>query len=119
LSGGGADVAIEALGTQERFENCPRCLRSGGTLSSLGVYSRKLQLPYDAFFAAGTGDYRIATTLCPVAKNACAVCTATVRSERVDLRPLFMHTFNLDLIVEAYDLFGARRDGLMKVAIKP
>src|SRR5207248_4380373 len=51
---GGVDVAIEALGLQETFENCLRCLRPGGTLSSLGVYSGKLQLPYDAF-AAGIG----------------------------------------------------------------
>ena len=30
--GGGADVAIEALGLQETFENSLRCLRPGGTL---------------------------------------------------------------------------------------
>ena len=39
LTGGGADVAIEALGTQQTFESALRCLRPGGTLSSLGVYS--------------------------------------------------------------------------------
>ena len=38
--------------------------------ASLGVYSGKLQVPYDAF-AAGLGDYRIITTLCPAAKNGC------------------------------------------------
>ncbi len=42
LTDGGADVAIEALGTQETFENALRCLRPGGTLSGLGVYSGKL-----------------------------------------------------------------------------
>jgi threonine dehydrogenase-like Zn-dependent dehydrogenase len=68
LTGGGADVAIEALGTQATFEAALRSLRPGGTLSSLGVYSGKLQLPYDAF-AAGIGDYRIATTLCPGGKE--------------------------------------------------
>ena len=45
LTGGGADVAIEALGLQEAFENALRSLRPGGTLSSLGVYSGKLQVP--------------------------------------------------------------------------
>jgi threonine dehydrogenase-like Zn-dependent dehydrogenase len=45
LTGGGADVAIEALGLQATFENALRCLRAGGTLSSLGVYSGKLQVP--------------------------------------------------------------------------
>src|SRR6476660_5941783 len=68
LTGGGADVAIEALGTQVTFENCLRSLRPGGTLSSLGVYSGKLAVPYDAF-GAGIADYRIITTLCPGGKD--------------------------------------------------
>jgi hypothetical protein len=34
----------------------------------LGVYSGKLQVPYDAF-AAGIGDYKIVTTLCPGGKE--------------------------------------------------
>jgi threonine dehydrogenase-like Zn-dependent dehydrogenase len=37
----------------------------------------------------------------------------------VDLRPLLTHSFKLDQIGEAYELFGDRRDGVMKVAIKP
>ena len=57
LTGGGADVTVEALGTQGTFENALRCLRPGGTLSSLGVYSGKLEMPYDAF-AAGLGGHR-------------------------------------------------------------
>jgi alcohol dehydrogenase len=68
LTGGGADVAIEALGTQQTFEHSLRCLRPGGTLSSLGVYSGKLSMPYDAF-SAGLGDHRIVTTLCPGGKE--------------------------------------------------
>jgi alcohol dehydrogenase len=38
---------------------------------------------------------------------------------RVDLTPLLTHTFSLDRIGEAYDLFGSRRDGVLKVAIRP
>ena len=68
LTGGGVDVAIEALGTQTTFENALRVLRPGATLSSLGVYSGKLQVPYEAW-AAGIGDHRIVTTLCPGEKS--------------------------------------------------
>jgi threonine dehydrogenase-like Zn-dependent dehydrogenase len=118
LTGSGADVAIEALGLQETFENCLRCLRPGGTLSSLGVYSGKLQMPYDAF-AAGLGDYKIVTTLCPGGKERMRRLMAMVQSGRFDPTPLLTHTFSLDHIVEAYDLFGSRRDGVLKVAIKP
>ena len=118
LTGGGADVAIEALGLQETFENCLRCLRPGGTLSSLGVYSGKLQVPYDAF-AAGIGDYKIVTTLCPGGKERMRRLMLMVQANRFDPLPLLTHRFTLDQIVEAYDVFGSRRDGCLKVAIKP
>lgn len=118
LTGGGADVAIEALGTQGTFESALRSLRPGGTLSSLGVYSGKLQIPYDAF-GAGIADTRIVTTLCPGGKERMRRLIEVVRSSRVDLTPLLTHTFSLDQIGEAYELFGARRDGVLKVAIRP
>jgi len=118
LTGDGADVTIEALGTQQTFESALRCLRPGGTLSSLGVYSGKLQMPYDAF-SAGLGDHRIVTTLCPGGKERMRRLMEVVRRGRVDLTPLLTHTFPLDEITEAYQLFGDRRDGVLKVAIKP
>lgn len=118
LTGGGADVAIEALGTQQTFESALRCLRPGGTLSSLGVYSGKLSLPYDAF-SAGLGDHRIVTTLCPGGKERMRRLMTLVRSGRIDLTPLLTHSFSLDNIGEAYALFSERRDGVLKVAIRP
>ena len=118
LTGGGADVAIEALGLQVTFENALRCLRPGGTLSSLGVYSGKLQVPYDAF-AAGLGDYKIVTTLCPGGKERMRRLMSMVQSKRFDPLPLLTHSFKLDQIVEAYDLFASRREGVLKVAITP
>ena len=118
LTGQGADVAIEALGTQQTFESALRSLRPGGTLSSLGVYSGKLEIPYDAF-AAGIGDYRIVTSLCPGGKERMRRLMQMVRFGRLDLTPLLTHTFPLTDIVQGYELFGARREGVLKVAIKP
>jgi threonine dehydrogenase-like Zn-dependent dehydrogenase len=118
LTGDGADVTIEALGTQQTFESSLRCLRPGGTLSSLGVYSGKLQMPYDAF-AAGLGDHRIVTTLCPGGKERMRRLMEVVRSGRVDFTPLLTHRFSLEQIAEGYKLFGERADGVLKVAIKP
>jgi alcohol dehydrogenase len=117
LTGGGADVAIEALGTQQTFESALRSLRPGGTLSSLGVYSGKLQIPYEAF-AAGIGDHRIVTTLCPGGKERMRRLMEVVKS-RVDLTPLLTHTFPLEKIRDAYELFAERLDGVLKVAIRP
>jgi alcohol dehydrogenase len=119
LTGGkGVDVAIEALGTQDTFENALRVLRPGGTLSSLGVYSGKLSIPLDPF-AAGLGDHKIVTTLCPGGKERMRRLMELVRNGKLDLVPLLTHTFTLDQIAEAYQLFGNRRDGVIKVAIRP
>jgi len=119
LTGGrGVDVSIEALGLQSTFEAALRVLRPGGTLSSLGVYSTDLRIPLDAF-AAGLGDHRIVTTLCPGGKERMRRLMEVIAGGRVDLKPLVTHRFKLDDIVEAYDLFSQQRDGVMKVAITP
>jgi len=118
LTGGGADVAIEALGQQATFESALRCIRPGGTLSSLGVYSTNLQVPLDAF-AAGLGDHTLVTSLCPGGKERMRRLMNIVASGRVSTRSLLTHTYRLDQIEEAYDLFGHQRDGVLKVAIRP
>lgn len=116
--GRGVDVAIEALGKQKTFEWALRVLRPGGTLSSLGVYSSDLTIPLDAF-AAGLGDNRIVTTLCPGGKERMRRLMAMVEGGRVDTGALVTHHFSLDDIETAYDLFAHQRDGVLKVAITP
>ncbi|KAA0696082.1 NAD(P)-dependent alcohol dehydrogenase [Halopseudomonas laoshanensis] len=117
-AGKGVDVAIEALGTQQTFESCLRALKPGGTLSSLGVYSGKLSMPLDAI-AAGLGDHKIITTLCPGGKERMRRLMEVVASGRVDLTAMVTHRFKLADIVAAYDLFSHQRDGVLKVAITP
>jgi alcohol dehydrogenase len=118
LTGGGADVAIEALGTQQTFEACLRSVRAGGVVSSLGVYSGHLNVPLDAF-AAGLGDHTIVTTLCPGGKERMRRLMSVIAAKRAPFRDLVTHFFPLAEIEAAYDLFAHQRDGVMKVAIRP
>lgn len=119
LTGGkGVDSSIEALGTQATFESALRVLKPGGTLSSLGVYSGDLTIPMSAF-AAGLGDHKINTALCPGGKERMRRLMNVVASGRIDLGVMVTHHYKLDNIVEAYDLFSHQRDGVLKVAIKP
>jgi alcohol dehydrogenase len=117
-AGRGVDVAIEALGQQQTFENALRVLRPGGTLSSLGVYSTDLRIPLDAF-TAGLGDNKIVTSLCPGGKERMRRLMGVVASGRADLGGLVTHRFKLDQIEQAYELFSNQRDGVLKVAITP
>ena len=119
LTGGrGVDVAIEALGTQQTFEACLRVLRPGGTLSSLGVYSTDLKIPLGPF-AAGLGDHRIITTLCPGGKERMRRLMSVIENGRIDLSAMVTHRYKLDDIEAAYELFSHQRDGVLKVAITP
>lgn len=119
ITGGrGVDVSIEALGHQTTFEAALRVLRPGGTLSSLGVYSEDLRIPLDAF-AAGLGDHRIVTTLCPGGKERMRRLMDVIGSGRADMSALVTHRLGLDDIETAYELFASQRDGVLKVAIRP
>jgi len=116
--GHGVDVAIEALGRQETFENALRAIRPGGTLSSLGVYSGKVVAPWQAMHA-GQGDQRIVLSGCPGGKERMRRLMALIEHRRVDLTPLVTHHFALDDIEAALDLFARHRDGVLKVALHP
>ncbi|OWT73718.1 MULTISPECIES: NAD(P)-dependent alcohol dehydrogenase [unclassified Achromobacter] len=119
LTGGkGVDSSIEALGQQSTFEAALRVLKPGGTLSSLGVYSSDLKIPLGAF-AAGLGDHRINTALCPGGKERMRRLMNVIESGRLDLTDMVTHKFKLDDIGAAYDLFSHQRDNVLKVAIKP
>lgn len=117
-NGRGVDASIEALGLQSTFEQALRILKPGGTLSSLGVYSQDLTIPISAF-AAGLGDHKINTALCPGGKERMRRLLRVIQDERVDLSALVTHQYQLEDIVDAYDLFANQRDGVLKVAIKP
>ncbi len=114
--GRGVDVAIEALGTQETFDNALRSLRPGGTLASLGVYSGKLAMSQEAF-RHGLGDERIVTSLCPGGKERMRRLIELVDRGAIDLRPLLTHRYPFEQIEEAYKLFGDRQNGVIKVAL--
>jgi len=119
ITGGrGVDVAIEALGTQPTFENALRSVRAGGKVSSLGVYSGKLEVPLDPF-GAGIADIQILTTLCPGGKERMRRLMELVSSKRLNLKPLLTHEYSLDRIMDGYDVFGNRKGGVLKVAIRP
>jgi threonine dehydrogenase-like Zn-dependent dehydrogenase len=115
--GRGVDVAVEALGIQKTFENALRVLRPGGILSSVGVYSGHLQIPLEAF-GAGLSDHKIVTTLCPGGKERMYRLMRLVEAHRINLTPLLTHTYNLDQIGEAYELFASRKENVLKVAVR-
>jgi threonine dehydrogenase-like Zn-dependent dehydrogenase len=118
LTGGkGVDVAVEALGNQATLENAARVTRFGGVVSSVGVYSKfpTVALPTDGTFL----HRRFVTTLCPVGADRLRRMMDVVRFGKVDLTPLFTHQMKLAETPAGYDLFRSRRDGVIKIALRP
>ncbi len=76
-------------------------------------------MPYDAF-AAGLGDHRVVTTLCPGGKERMRRLMGLVRSKRIDLTPMITHRFGLDQIQGGLRRLRRAPPGAsIKVAIKP
>ncbi len=118
LTGGkGVDVAVEALGQQTTLESAARVTRFGGAVSSVGVYSLQptVALPTDGTFL----HRRFVTTLCPSGADRLRRMMDVVRYGKVDLTPLFTHHMKLADTPAAYDLFRSRRDGVIKIALRP
>lgn len=119
LTGGrGVDVAIEALGSQATFENCCHVARSGGTVSSVGVYGAHptLTLPTTD---PGFWNRKIVTTLCPVGSDRLRRMMALVEHGKIDLTPLITHRMKIADGIAAYELFKSRRGGVLKIALEP
>jgi alcohol dehydrogenase len=70
-------------------------------------------------FMGGIGDKRIITTSAPGGKDRARRLLALVAGGKVDLGGYITHTFPLDEIDTALELFRDKRDGVFKVAIKP
>ncbi len=127
--GRGVDVAfvdtppVESI--EGTFESALCALRPGGALLSVSVACGHLKVDSDAGGAAGRAasgagrqEYAIANTLCPGTRNRMERLLSLVRAQRIDLSPLVTHLFTLNEIVEAYELFESRRNGVLKVGIR-
>ena len=112
LTGGGADVAIEALGTAgdvreraaQRASRRHACRASASTPGTCRCRSTRSR--------AGLGDHTIVTTLCPGGKERMRRLMSIVAAKRFPFRELVTHSFKLDDIEAAYDLFANQRDGV-------
>lgn len=61
----------------------------------------------------------VITTLCPGGKERMRRLMNVVAAKRFPFRELVTHSFRLDEIEAAYEMFGHQRDGVLKVALRP
>ncbi|MEX1196161.1 MAG: zinc-binding dehydrogenase [Dehalococcoidia bacterium] len=118
LTGGGVDIAVEAVGTQPTFEAATRAVRRGGVVSSIGVYGLTPQVSMPTL-APSFLHRTVVTTLCPSGSDRMTYLMGLLEHSGIDLSPLFTHRMKLDDMGKAYDLFRSKTEGVLKIAITP
>ncbi|WP_329138885.1 zinc-dependent alcohol dehydrogenase family protein [Streptomyces sp. NBC_01476] len=114
LTGGlGADVTIEAVGVPESFELCTRMVRPGGHLANVGVHGAPVTLHLEDLWAK---NVTIRTGL--VDTSSTPTLLRMLIDGRLPASSLVTHTFELDRMDEAYDIFARAADtGALKVVL--
>ncbi|MFG2288204.1 zinc-dependent alcohol dehydrogenase family protein [Streptomyces sp. NPDC048595] len=103
--GFGADVAIEAVGVPESFELCTRVVRPTGHIANIGVHGRPATLHLEDLWIK---DVTITTGL--VDTSTTPVLLRMAAAGRLGLSSLVTHTFPLDRMEEAYEVFSHPAD---------
>jgi L-iditol 2-dehydrogenase len=110
----GADVALECSGDPAAVGQCAALVRKGGRVAVIGIPMEGAQIPLqrvvlDEIDIVGV---RAAAGEMPEA-------IALVAAGRVRLGELITHRFALEDFAEAYATFTERRDGALKVIVRP
>jgi L-iditol 2-dehydrogenase len=110
----GADVALECSGAPETVTQCVGMVRKGGRIAVIGLPLQDARIPMQRLVLdeidlvgvrAAAGEMPRAIEL--------------VAAGRIRVRELITHTFALDDFAEAYATFTERRDGALKVVVRP
>ncbi|MDX3803356.1 zinc-dependent alcohol dehydrogenase family protein [Streptomyces sp. AK04-3B] len=109
----GADVVIEAVGLPESFELCTRMVRPGGHVANVGVHGRPATLHLEDLWIK---NITITTGL--VDTHSTPTLLRMAAAGRLPTAQLVTHTFPLDGMEEAYDVFARAADtGALKVVL--
>ncbi|MFV0299199.1 MAG: zinc-dependent alcohol dehydrogenase family protein [Hyphomicrobiaceae bacterium] len=111
--GAGVDVAIEAVGVPATFEICQKVVSAGGNIANVGVHGKPVELHVEDLWIKNINISMglVNTTTTPMLLK-------TLTSGKVNPIKLVTHRFDLDKIIDAYEVFGnAAREKAMKVIL--
>ena len=111
---GGADVVLEVAGAEETFQLAWQCARPNAVVTVVALYDGPQTLPLPDMYGKNLIFKTGGVDGCD-----CGEILRHISQGELDTTPLITHTFPLNEIEEAYRLFEERRDGVIKVAIRP
>ena len=111
---GGADVVLEVAGSPDTFRMAWQCARPNAVVTVVALYDGPQVLPLPDMYGKNLTFKTGGVDGCN-----CNETLALIAEGKLDTVPLITPTYSLSRIEEAYDLFEHRRDGVIKVAVRP
>lgn len=111
---GGADRVIEVAGGADTFRMAWKCARPNAVVTVVALYDAPQVLPLPDMYGKNLTFKTGGVDGCR-----CREILELIAAGKIDTTPLITHTFPLRDIQTAYDLFAQKRDGVIKVAVKP
>lgn len=111
---GGADRVIEVAGTQDTFRMAWQLARPNAIVTIVALYDRPQVLPLPDMYGKNLIFKTGGVDGCD-----CDEILHLLSEKKIDTEPLITHTFPLTDIDEAYQIFENKKEGVIKVAIKP
>lgn len=110
---GGADVVLEVAGAKDTFRMAWENARPNAIVTVVALYDEAQILPLPDMYGKNLTFKTGGVDGCD-----CEEILRLIEEGKIDTTPLITHTYPLEHIAEAYDLFENRRDNVIKVAIK-
>ncbi len=119
LTGGaGVDAAIEALGSDESFQNAIKVTKPGGSISNAGYHGKGdfVSIPR-LDWGVGMAEKTIRTLLCPGGRLRMERMLRLLQNNRLDPTRMTTHTFKFDQLERAFEMMDKKLDGIIKPLI--
>ena len=109
---GGADVVVEAAGTEKSFRMAWEYARPNANVTIVALYEKAQSLPLPEMYGKNLTFRTGGVDGCD-----CAEILRLISEGKIDTRPLITHRFSFRDLDRAYELFEKREDGVMKIAV--
>lgn len=110
----GVDVAIEAVGIPQTWDICQKIVKPGGNIANVGVHGQKVDFELQELWIK---NLTIRTGL--VNTNTTPMLIKAASTNKLPLKKLITHRFDLNQIEKAYEVFlNASEEKAMKIIIQ-
>ena len=110
---GGADAVLEVAGAESTFKLAWECARPNAIVTVVALYDKAQMLPLPDMYGKNLTFKTGGVDGCD-----CEEILKLISEGKINTEPLITHTYPLNRIEEAYELFENKRDGVIKVAVE-